>query len=113
MCITPGAVSTAVSTTGDFAQTNNCPSTLFTFNYPSTSSCTINVTFTPTTAGSRAGTLSAGGMNRPLSGTGVALPIQPTGQHAAAIKKCKRKFPGMAKAKKRKKCIKEAKKLPV
>jgi hypothetical protein len=37
----------------------------------------------------------------------------PTGQRAAAIKKCKKKFPGKAKAKKRKKCIKKAKKLPV
>ncbi len=36
-----------------------------------------------------------------------------TGQRAAAIKKCNKKFPGKAKAKKRKKCIKKAKKLPV
>jgi ELWxxDGT repeat protein len=38
---------------------------------------------------------------------------QATGQRAAALKKCKKKFPGKAKAKKRKKCIKKAKKLPV
>ena len=37
----------------------------------------------------------------------------PTGQRAAALKKCKKKFPGKAKAKKRKKCIKKARKLPV
>jgi hypothetical protein len=37
----------------------------------------------------------------------------PTGQRAAATKKCKKKFPGKAKANKRKKCIKKAKKLPV
>lgn len=37
----------------------------------------------------------------------------PTGERAAAIKKCKKKFPGKAKAKKRKKCIKKAKTLPV
>ena len=37
----------------------------------------------------------------------------PTGQRAAALKKCKKKFKGKAKAKKRKKCIKKAKKLPV
>jgi len=36
-----------------------------------------------------------------------------TGQRAAAIKKCKKKFKGKARAKKRKKCIKKAKKLPV
>jgi hypothetical protein len=37
----------------------------------------------------------------------------PTGQRAAALKKCKKKFPGKAKAEKRKKCIKKARKLPV
>jgi hypothetical protein len=37
----------------------------------------------------------------------------PTGQRAAAIRKCKKKFAGKAKAKKRKKCIEKAKKLPV
>jgi hypothetical protein len=37
----------------------------------------------------------------------------PTGQRAAALKKCKKKFPGRAKAQKRKKCIKKAKRLPV
>ena len=37
----------------------------------------------------------------------------PTGQRAAALKKCKKKFPGKANAKKRKKCIKKAKRLPV
>src|SRR5262245_5073625 len=37
----------------------------------------------------------------------------PTGQQTGAIKKCKKKFKGKAKAKKRKKCIKKAKKLPV
>jgi hypothetical protein len=37
----------------------------------------------------------------------------PTGQRAVAIKKCKKKFPGKAKAKKRKKCKKRAKRLPV
>jgi NHL repeat len=44
---------------------------------------------------------------------GTAPTAAPTGQRAAAIKKCKKKFPGKAKAKKRKKCIKKAKKLPV
>jgi hypothetical protein len=39
--------------------------------------------------------------------------ITPTGQRAAAIKKCKKKFPGKAKTKKRKKCITKAKRLPV
>ncbi len=117
MCISVNAVSSAVSTTGDFGQTNDCPATLFTFNYPSSTSCTINVTFAPTTAGSLAGTLSAGGMSRPLSGTGVALPIQstvqstaePTGERAAALKKCKKKRTKAA----RKRCRKNAQLLPV
>jgi hypothetical protein len=39
--------------TGDFAQVNNCPSTL-----ASSYSCTINVTFTPTAFGTRAGSLA-------------------------------------------------------
>ena len=37
----------------------------------------------------------------------------PTGQRAAALKKCKKKFPGKAKAKKRKKCKEKANLLPV
>jgi PAP2 superfamily len=43
----------------------------------------------------------------------AAARTDPTRQRAAALRKCKRKFPGKAKAKKRKKCIKKAKKLPV
>jgi hypothetical protein len=38
---------------------------------------------------------------------------EPTGQRDAQIKKCKKKFPGEAKAKKRKKCKKKANLLPV
>ena len=47
----PVAVS-AVAATGDFAQTNNCTTA------PVTTSCTINVTFSPTLGGSRTGTLT-------------------------------------------------------
>jgi FG-GAP-like repeat/Cep192 domain 4 len=43
----------SVTTSGDFAQTNNCGGSL-----TGGASCTINVTFTPTAAGSRSGTLS-------------------------------------------------------
>jgi hypothetical protein len=39
--------------TGDYSQTNNCPATL-----ASNSSCTVNVTFTPTASGTRNGTLT-------------------------------------------------------
>jgi subtilisin family serine protease len=59
---------------GDFSQTNNCGSTV-----AATAQCTIIVTFTPTTTGSRSGTLTinddpiAGGSQTiNLSGTGVA-----------------------------------------
>jgi hypothetical protein len=43
----------------------------------------------------------------------VGASTPPTGERAAAPKKCKKKFPGKAKAKKRKKCKKKANLLPV
>jgi hypothetical protein len=61
---------TSIATTGDFAQTNNCGSSI-----AANSSCTVSVTFTPTAAGSRTGTLTvnAGGTTTvSLSGTGTA-----------------------------------------
>jgi hypothetical protein len=64
---------TKIATSGDFAQTNNCGTTL-----APNASCTINVTFTPTAIGSRTGALSvtdnASGSPQSvsLSGTGVA-----------------------------------------
>jgi hypothetical protein len=115
LCIAPDSVVPApVSTSGDFAQTNNCQPLLFSFVYLVPDSCTINVTFTPTTSGLRTGTLTAGGFIRSLSGTGVAVtqPTTPTTTPSptfnlqAAIKKCKKKYP---KGPKRKKCIKKAK----
>jgi parallel beta-helix repeat protein len=67
-----------ITTSGDFAQTNNCQNPL-----PAGQSCTINVTFTPVVAGSRSGNLTiftnAAGSphNVTLSGTGVA-PASPS-----------------------------------
>jgi len=62
---------TAVSTSGDFSQTNTCGSSI-----GAGSSCTVTVKFTPTTTGSRTGdlTVAAAGVTStvPLSGTGVA-----------------------------------------
>lgn len=61
----------SITTSGDFAQTNNCGNSL-----AGGGSCTINVTFTPTASGTRTGTLSVGddAGNSPqtvaLSGTG-------------------------------------------
>jgi hypothetical protein len=47
---------TAISITGDFSETNNCPSTPFTLAI--NQYCTFNVTFTPTATGSLSGTLT-------------------------------------------------------
>jgi phospholipase C len=46
---------TSIAVSGDFSQTNNCPSSL-----PGTpvTTCTINVTFTPSATGTRTGTLT-------------------------------------------------------
>lgn len=44
---------TSISTSGDFSQTNNCGSSVATG-----ANCAINVTFTPTAAGTRSGTLT-------------------------------------------------------
>lgn len=68
----PGALAiSSIAITGDYAQTSNCGSSL-----PSGSSCTIAVTFSPTAAGSRSGSLTVadnatgGAQSVSLSGTG-------------------------------------------
>ncbi len=64
----------AITVSGDFAESNNCGGSV-----AAGSSCTISVTFTPTTTGTRPGTLSisdnAAGSPQSviLSGTGVAV----------------------------------------
>jgi hypothetical protein len=61
---------TSIAASGDFSQSNNCGTSL-----AANSSCTVDVTFTPTAVGSRAGTLtitdSAGTQTVSLSGTGA------------------------------------------
>jgi Astacin (Peptidase family M12A)/Abnormal spindle-like microcephaly-assoc'd, ASPM-SPD-2-Hydin len=78
---TPLTVSAA---TGDFAQTNNCPTTL-----NAAASCTVTVTFTPLTTGTLTGsfTVADSASNSPqtvkLTGTGTApvvITITPTSQ---------------------------------
>ncbi|WP_427884850.1 discoidin domain-containing protein [Kribbella sp. GL6] len=68
---TAAAPVSSVAVTGDFAQSNNCGSSI-----AAGGSCTVNVTFHPTAAGSRTGdlTVNASGVTNtvPLSGTGVA-----------------------------------------
>jgi Bacterial Ig-like domain (group 2)/Abnormal spindle-like microcephaly-assoc'd, ASPM-SPD-2-Hydin len=63
---------TGVTTSGDFATNNLCPGSL-----APNGSCKINVTFTPTVAGTRTGTLTltdnagSGTQTVPLTGTGI------------------------------------------
>jgi hypothetical protein len=70
---TASLVISGIATSGDFAESNNCGGSV-----TAGSSCTIRVTFTPTTMGTRPGTLSisdnAAGSPQSvvLSGTGVA-----------------------------------------
>ncbi|WP_042372075.1 choice-of-anchor D domain-containing protein [Streptacidiphilus neutrinimicus] len=63
----------SVTTSGDFAQTNTCGSSL-----AANASCTVNVTFTPTATGTRTGSVTVNGnaSNNPLTialtGTGTS-----------------------------------------
>ena len=68
----------SIATTGDFAQTNNCPSSM-----AASATCRINVTFAPTATGARQGTLvlthngSGSPQTVPLSGTGSDFALAP------------------------------------
>jgi hypothetical protein len=73
--------------TDQFVQTNNCPATMTGLAtkpgvdpQEGETSCTINVTFTPTSTGPKAGTLrtGSGGPTAELSGNGVTTPTPPT-----------------------------------
>jgi len=73
----PTAISiSGIQASGDFAQTNNCGSSV-----AASSSCTVNVSFTPTATGSRNGalTITDSASNSPqavsFSGTGVTLTL--------------------------------------
>ena len=65
-----------ISITGDFSQTNDCTGAI-----PASDKCDVQVTFTPTAAGTRTGTLtvSFGGaaptITVPLTGTGTAAAV--------------------------------------
>ncbi len=67
------AAISSVATTGDFSQTNTCGSSL-----APGASCTVSVSFTPTAAGNRTGSLTvasndpAGPLTVALSGSGAA-----------------------------------------
>lgn len=74
---------TAISITGDFSQTNNCPVSLV-------SSCQINVKFAPKATGSHTGVLALAddGLGSPqilqFSGTGTDFQISTTGSGSSA-----------------------------
>ncbi|MGB2633355.1 MAG: SBBP repeat-containing protein [Candidatus Acidiferrum sp.] len=78
----------SITASGDFAQTNTCPSSPTTL--PALGTCTINVTFAPTAVGARTGTLTFTDNARgspqtiPLTGTGwdfqVTAPATATGK---------------------------------
>jgi hypothetical protein len=79
--------SPSISTSGQFPQTNNCPATLTGHATKpgvdpelGAQTCTINVTFTPTSTGPIPGILSTGngGPTAALSGNGVTFPTPPT-----------------------------------
>jgi len=73
----------AISASGDFAQTNNCPTAL-----SGGQSCTINLTFRPRASGARAGVLAVArmdsGFTNPLSGFTAALSGTGTGVSTAS-----------------------------
>jgi hypothetical protein len=73
--------------TDQFVQTNNCPATMTGLAtkpgvdpQEGETSCTINVTFTPTSTGPKTGTLrtGSGGPTAALTGNGVTTPTPPT-----------------------------------
>jgi hypothetical protein len=66
---TASATGVGVSASGDFAQTNNCASTI-----AAGASCTVNVSFKPTASGTRTGSVSVAGsapVSVSLTGTGA------------------------------------------
>jgi hypothetical protein len=87
---------------------------------PDDGTCTVSVRFAPTSAGAKSATLAVTGtpggtQSSALTGTATAPPppppntaTGPTGQRAAALKKCKKK-----KGRARTKCKKKANRLPV
>jgi hypothetical protein len=65
---------TSIGTTGNFGQTNNCPSSLGASN-----SCTINVTFSPAATGALTGTLTVTDNSNGVAGSSQSVPLTGTG----------------------------------
>lgn len=68
--IAPGSISILLNVVGDYANTSNCPASL-----PPGASCTVKIGFTPTTTGSRPGTVTVNGNVVTLLGTGVDFSV--------------------------------------
>jgi hypothetical protein len=101
------ALPLTIATTGDFKQTNNCGALLQFVSGP----CTINVTFAPTAAGDRTGTLSSttlivGGPAAALRGAATATGNQ-DGKAGDGRKACKK---GKKKRGKKKRAVSSKKK---
>ena len=79
-CLIPQFTSTVpVGATGDFVVANDtCPDPPIGLLTANGATCTANVTFTPTAAGPRNGTVTVGVFSAVLTGTGVA-PASPGG----------------------------------
>jgi hypothetical protein len=113
------------TTSGDFVIHNvDCqyPSATSYYFTNGTYQCHFQASFVPTASGSRSLTLTfpeIAGTNATLSltGAGVAPPAAttpppaPTGLRAAAVNRCKKKFPKGSS--KRKKCLRRANQLPI
>jgi hypothetical protein len=63
-----------VTSTGDFAQTNNCPASL-----SPGSSCAINITFKPADIGTRTGIITIGDNNGNINGSQQQISLSGTG----------------------------------
>jgi len=63
-----------VTSTGDFAQTNNCPASL-----SPGSSCVINITFKPAEIGTRTGVITIGDNNDDINGSQQQISLSGTG----------------------------------
>ncbi|MBS1878135.1 MAG: hypothetical protein JST31_01340 [Actinobacteria bacterium] len=74
LCLAPEVLSTSISASGPFSvQSTSCPASLVGVIPFAPTTCSIEVVFKPTVAGSATGVLSTGGPTAQLLGTGVAV----------------------------------------
>lgn len=78
--ISSGLLIASITVTGDFAQTSTCPNP--STPLPSGGSCTVSVTFTPTTTGSRTGVLTFTDNSTGNAGTTQTVLLMGTGATA-------------------------------